>query len=436
MAALLGLIGLVGIIYSIVAFIVSKVRNKTLKKPLRILILSIVFFITGIAISSPKSNLDPNVDNNIATGIPSSTPTPEAISTSEASPAPVATPTSTPISSLEYLKVTFLDVGQADCILIQEPNGKSMLIDAGNNADGNTVVSYLKNQGINKIDVLVGTHPHEDHIGGLDMVIDNFDIGKIYMPKVSHTTQTYEDVLTAIKNKGLKVTAPEPNTIFVIGEAKCTVLAPNNNSYDDLNNYSIVIKLEYGNTSFLFTGDAENISEQEMISKKYDLKADVLKVGHHGSSSSTTESFLNKVSPNYAIIMVGTGNDYGHPHKETMDKLKSKNITVYRTDENGTIVCTTDGQTIKFNVNPGSYTPGKKETSKDTSTPKPTAKPNTSTGNKPNPSTDNVRIVYWTDGGKSYHYTKNCPTLSRSKTIRQGTLSECPKKDPCDVCTK
>lgn len=243
------------------------------------------------------------------------------------------------------LTVRFLDVGQADCTVIQF-GGSAMLIDAGSNTTANERTSTIKNMGIKRFDVVVGTHPHEDHIGGMDAVINSFDIGTIYMPKVSSTSKTFLDVLTAIKNKGLKITEPAPGSNFNLGEAQCTILAPNKDSYEELNNCSIVIRLTYKATSFLFTGDAESVSEKEMLSRGYDLKADVLKVGHHGSDSSTTPAFLDAVSPEYAVIMVGAGNDYGHPHKMTLDKLKTARVKVYRTDLNGTIVFTSDGSKL------------------------------------------------------------------------------------------
>ncbi|QEK13540.1 MBL fold metallo-hydrolase [Crassaminicella thermophila] len=257
------------------------------------------------------------------------------------------------------LEVHFMDVGQADAIFIKKGQN-TMLIDAGNNEDADWVVNYLKNQGIKKIDYVIGTHPHEDHIGGLDAVINSFDIGKVYMPKVTHTSKTFKDVIHAVKNKGLKISNPVVGSKIALGDAKGVILAPNSDKYKDYNNYSIVLKLTYGNTSFLFTGDAEGLSEKEMIDKGLNLSADVLKVGHHGSNSSTTLSFLNKVNPEYAVIMTGTDNDYGHPHKETMDKLKNKGIIVYRTDQNGTIVAISDGEHIKFNTNPGNYRIGRK----------------------------------------------------------------------------
>lgn len=252
---------------------------------------------------------------------------------------------------LGNLEVHFIDVGQADSILIKTPTGESMLIDAGNNADSDLVYSYLKAQNIEKLNVVIGTHPHEDHIGSLDTVINNFDVEKVYMPKVSHTTKTFEDVLLAIKNKGLKITTPIPGDTFNLGQAKCTILAPNSSTYEELNNYSVVLKLEYGNTSFLFTGDAEDISEKEILNKGYDVKADLLKVGHHGSSTSTTESFLKAVSPKYAVISVGKDNKYGHPDNVVLERLVNANIQVYRTDEVGTIIATSDGKNITLDKN-------------------------------------------------------------------------------------
>ncbi|MEA4960435.1 MAG: ComEC/Rec2 family competence protein [Lutispora sp.] len=248
------------------------------------------------------------------------------------------------------MKVHFIDVGQADSILIQSDEA-TMLIDGGNNADAEAVVDYIKSQNIKKLDYVIGTHPHEDHIGGLDAVIESFDIGAVYMPKAMSTTKTFEDVLKAISNKGLKVNTPIPGTNINLGSAVFTILAPNSERYESTNNYSIVIKLTNGKNSFLFTGDAESISEKEMLAKGFDLYAEVLKVGHHGSTTSTTKEFLDMVNPRYAIISVGKDNQYGHPHKEILDRLRKKNIIVYRTDESGTIIASSDGESITFSEN-------------------------------------------------------------------------------------
>lgn len=261
--------------------------------------------------------------------------------------------------SISGIQLHFIDVGQADSILVQQGNS-AMLIDAGNNDDYDKVRDYLKDKKIEYLDYLIGTHPHEDHIGGLDGVIKDFNIGKIYMPKVTKPTKTFEDVINAIRAKEMKISTPVPGSEFMLGEALCTILAPNGKEYKDENNYSIVIKIKYKEESFLLTGDAEGISEKEIMSKNFNISADVLKLGHHGSNSSTTKAFLDKVKPKYAVLCVSKGNDYKHPHKTTMDKLKSRGIKLYRTDEGGTIVCTSDGNSISFDVKAGSYSYGGK----------------------------------------------------------------------------
>jgi beta-lactamase superfamily II metal-dependent hydrolase len=259
------------------------------------------------------------------------------------------------------LEVHFIDVGQADSILIKVPTGENMLIDAGNNGDSELLDKYLKAQGIEKIDVAVGTHPHEDHIGSLDTVINNFDVKKVYMPKYAHTTKTFEDVLLAIKNKGLKISTPIPGDTFNLGEAKFSILAPNGDNYKSINDYSIVLRMEYGNNSFLFTGDSEDLSEKEILEKKYNVQADVLKVAHHGSTTSTSDEFLNAVSPEFAVISCGEGNDYGHPHKEIVSKLNKKGIKILRTDELGTIVINSDGENLTLENGKVSQVPDKSE---------------------------------------------------------------------------
>lgn len=242
----------------------------------------------------------------------------------------------------EDLLIDYIDVGQADSILIRNQD-KVMLIDAGTNEAGETVVNYLENLGITKIDYLIGTHPHEDHIGGLDDVINKFDIGQIYMPKIETTTKTFEDVLEAIENKNLTVTAPNKGDEIGLGQATGEFMTEPILDKDNLNVSSLVFRLEFGNNSFLFMGDAEEENEKTISWPK----TDVLKVGHHGSSTSSSEEFLKQVQPQYAIIMVGEDNSYGLPTQETINKLNTIGSTIYRTDENGTIQLTSDGNTIK-----------------------------------------------------------------------------------------
>ncbi len=243
----------------------------------------------------------------------------------------------------EDLLIDYIDVGQADSILIRNQD-KVMLIDAGTNEEGETVVNYLENLGITKIDYLIGTHPHEDHIGGLDDVINKFDIGQIYMSKIETTTKTFEDVLEAIENKNLTVTAPNKGDEIVLGQATGEFMTEPILDKDNLNVSSLVFRLEFGNNSFLFMGDAEEENEKTISWPK----TDVLKVGHHGSSTSSSEEFLKQVQPQYAIIMVGEDNSYGLPTQETIDKLNTIGSTIYRTDENGTIQLTSDGNTIEI----------------------------------------------------------------------------------------
>ncbi len=248
----------------------------------------------------------------------------------------------------EELKVHFLDVGQGDSIFIELPTNETILIDASIKDASDKIIKYLKEENVSKIDYVFATHPHSDHIGGMSAVIKAFDIGQIYMPKAVTTTKTYENLLLTIKDKNLKIkTAKAGNTIIDTDDLKLVVLAPNQDSYESLNNYSIVLKLTYKEKSFLFTGDAETLSEKEITG---DVEADVLKVGHHGSRTSTSQAFLNKVNPSYAVISVGLNNDYKHPHQEVLDRLEKKNIKIYRTDQNGDIIFTTDGYNIDVKV--------------------------------------------------------------------------------------
>jgi competence protein ComEC len=251
--------------------------------------------------------------------------------------------------SEDNLNIHYIDVGQGDSELIQV-NGNNILIDAGTN--DKKALNYLKSIGVTTLDYVIATHPHEDHIGSMDDVVNNCKVGTFYAPKVITTTRTYENMVKALKAKKLKINVPKVGDELTIGNATLTFLAPNSSKYDDLNNYSIVIKLKYGNTSFIFMGDAQDVSENEILAKQLDIQADVLKVGHHGSYSSTTQAFLDQVNPKYAVISCEKGNDYGHPHKETLVKLNGKNIKVFRTDLEGTIIATSNGKGITFNVNP------------------------------------------------------------------------------------
>lgn len=242
------------------------------------------------------------------------------------------------------LKIYFIDVGQADSILISN-NNHNMLIDAGSNGDGEKLVNYFKSLNINSFDYVVGTHPHEDHIGGMDDIIRNFDIKNYYMPEKLSTSKTFEDVLDSLIEKNMQYTVPKIGDVLTLDDAKLNVIYVGDET-NDANDSSIILKLTYGNNSALFTGDASKRVEKKILN--YDIKSDILKVGHHGSSYSTLNEFLNKVNPKYAVIEVGKNNIYNHPTNDTLDKLSKRNIKVYRTDINGTIIFTLNGNSYNI----------------------------------------------------------------------------------------
>ena len=256
-------------------------------------------------------------------------------------------------TSTAAMKIHFIDVGQGDSIFIQLASGETVLIDGGNKADAAEIMNYLQDLNVKTIDYLIATHPHEDHIGSLPAIVRDFDIGSIYMPKVTATTKIFEDLLLSIKTKGYKInTATAGVKIIDTKDTQLTILAPNSTEYDDLNNYSAVAKLVYMDTSFLFTGDAEDVSEKEILKNYDDLKVDVIKVGHHGGRTSNTKDFLAKAAPDFAVISVGKDNDYGHPHTETLERLSALNMKIFRTDEQGTIVASSDGFSVTIDKAP------------------------------------------------------------------------------------
>ncbi|MCI9087569.1 MAG: MBL fold metallo-hydrolase [Clostridia bacterium] len=235
----------------------------------------------------------------------------------------------------QNLKVYFFDVGQADSILIMNEE-QTMLIDAGNNDDGEMLVKNLEILGITKIDYLVGTHPHEDHIGGMDNIIKNFEIGTIYMPKVQTNTKTFEDVLDAVREKELTISTPKVKDTFKVGKAECQVLAVDNKA-KNLNITSIVIQMQFDDMTYLFTGDSEKEVEEKILKANKDIKVNILKVGHHGSDTSSSEKFIQTLVPEISVISVGRDNSYGHPNQEVVERLEEVGSKIYRTDEVGNV---------------------------------------------------------------------------------------------------
>lgn len=245
-------------------------------------------------------------------------------------------------TSGEELQIYYFDVGQADSILLIN-NNETMLIDAGNNEDGNNLVKYIKSLGVTKLNYVIGTHAHEDHIGGMDNVIREFDVENVMLSPVTSNSKTYEGVLNEIENKRLKITVPEIGDTFKVGNTTSKVLSVSNDE-EECNNSSIVVRTEFYNNSFLFMADLESNYEKKVTWPE----TTVVKVGHHGASTSSCDYFLNQTKPQYSIISVGKDNSYNHPSSGALKRLRKINSEIYRTDEQGTILLTSNGTDINF----------------------------------------------------------------------------------------
>jgi beta-lactamase superfamily II metal-dependent hydrolase len=366
--AFLGIISILSFLVFLGIMIFSFIKKKSKKTSLIGMALSFVVLIAAAALTPSTPNDTISQSPAIASAAPTEI---------RESAAPAA-PSSTAAAQTPPLIIHYLNVGQGDSEFIELPNGQTALIDAANSGDGANIAEYVKDKGYNRIDYLIATHPHADHIGGMADVINGLEIGAIYMPKAANSTQPFEELLNAVKAKGLSVNTAKGD-VFLIDTAglRLKMVAPISEKYDEQNDYSAVIKIVYKSNSFLFMGDAQAISEEEMLSAGIDVKADVLKVGHHGSDTSTAESFLKKVSPKYAIISVGADNSYGHPAQTTLDKLNATGSIIYRTDQDGTIIIKSDG--IKLSVSKNDFATegwlnaGNSETASPSLTPSSTA---------------------------------------------------------------
>lgn len=335
------------------------------------------------------------------------------------------------IQASANMEVHFLNVGQGDSTLIT-CDGQSLLIDAGGNDDVDPVLNYIQNkQGLSRLDYIIGTHPHEDHIGAMDSVIDAVEIGEVLLPDVTTDTDTFMDVLTSIENKGLGITVPELGGTYQLGNGTFTIIAPVADYGDDLNNWSIGVRVEYGDTSFLFTGDAESSAENDILSTGATLDSDVFKIAHHGSATSNSDAFLSAISPEYGVISCGADNSYGHPNQSVIDRLNASGVKLFRTDVQGTIVAESDGNIITWNTDPTSdFSSGDEEEA--------TVISGSGGGSfqggaaEDNSSSGGGVIVHITETGSKYHsagcsYLKSDIPISLSDAKAQGY-------EPCSRC--
>lgn len=402
-------------------------RNVFSPKSFTITFTILLFLIIGSFADSTQSTVDTNTNDSIAVSKSEST-TKNTSSNSNA----VSSNNKKENSTGEEAEIHFINTGNSDSILVIQGT-KAALIDAGDNDDEQRVVSYLKKHGVTELEYVFATHPHADHIGGLDAVVDSIPVKNLFVSNGDADTKTYSDFINAIANKGVHPSVPRLDSEFKLGSATFKVISVAN--ANDLNNDSIVLEFVNGKDKALFMGDAEKEIESNLNPGDVDL----IKIGHHGSHSSSSQDFLERVTPEYAVITCGKDNKYGHPHKETMDTLKDMNIEVHRSDECGDIVFKSTGNGFTVDCKKGSYEPGIEQ--ENTNTDKTTVAPILTPKPKPQPVSEpeaeaesSSEVVYWTPKGKSYHTTKSCPTLSRSKTILSGTQSESGKSDPCDRC--
>ncbi len=251
------------------------------------------------------------------------------------------------LSNESTFRIDFLDVGQADSALIECDN-EYMLIDGGHRSESDMIYSVLKSKGVDELKYIVGTHAHEDHVGGLTATYHAAKVNEALLPQVSNDNPYYTELIDGLNRNGIPIKIVNVGETYELGSAKFTILAPFSTDVENINNTSIVLKIQYGNTSFLFTGDAEWDEEHDMLESEADLRCDLLKVGHHGSNSSSSYRFLREASPAYAVISVGKDNTYGHPTEEVLSRLRDADVEVHRTDMEGTITVTSDGMNITF----------------------------------------------------------------------------------------
>ncbi len=302
-------------------------------------LLLLLLLLAGCTANPPAETTVPTTEATVAT-----TEATEATVPEETEPASILDP------DAKKFSVHFIDVGQADCMLL-ECNGKYAIIDGGYDTTGFAVVEYLRDHGVEWIELMVATHPHGDHIGGLPDVLNFFPVNNIWSGPITYSNDYVAAFRKGVATQGQTIQFPQPGDTFQLDDALITVLGPVKKYYEDTNDLSLVLMVEFGDTKFLFTGDMEQLAEDDMLDywgEDMDFHADVLKVGHHGSYSSTHYRFLRAVLPTYGVICVGGNNEYGHPHRDPISRLQDAEVQIYRTDKMYDIVCTSDGENIEF----------------------------------------------------------------------------------------
>ena len=332
-------------------------------------------------------------------------------------------------------QIHFIDVGQADAALI-ECDGHYMLIDGGNKEDSNVIYSVLKKRNISKLDIVVGTHAHEDHIGGLPGAFNYATADKTLCPVTNYDSKAFSDFVKYAQQKGGGITVPKVGDRYALGSATIRILAVN--SAADTNNTSIVLRIDYGQTSFIFTGDAERETEQALLNAGVDLKATVLKVGHHGSDTSTTYPFLREIMPEYAVISVGKGNRYGHPTENTLSRLRDADVKTFRTDMQGDICCISDGRNVVFQVTKNETADvfdgmGDNSSQKEETNQEPTIPPIINTPSTEETQTGDNEMVWIPKSGKKYHSHAGCSGMKNPEEV---TKEEAENRGytPCKKC--
>lgn len=334
-----------------------------------------------------------------------------------------------------FFEVHYIDVGQADAALVL-CDGQAMLIDGGNRADSSLIYSYLKSRNLSYLDYMICTHPHEDHAGGLAGALNYAAVGTAYAPVTDYDSDVFRNFKKYLAEQEVEITVPKAGDKFSLGSAEVTVVGPaTTDSVSKLNNTSIVLRITYGETSFLFTGDAEREEEQAILEAGYEIQSTVLKVGHHGGAASTTYPFLREIMPEYAVISVGEGNLYGHPTEDVLSRLRDADVTVYRTDKQGTVICSSDGRTVSFSGERQTDAE-KKEEEKEAAQPDPATQPEDYGDIEETPAADYVLNVR----SRKFH-KPDCQSVSDMKeankqyfTGERGELIE-QGYSPCGRCT-